>query len=96
MTQARLPRKTREALGWSFPVPATMTREAVIAYLGTRTIFDDVVAAGWLRPCGRKQARRAASGKGRGDTIIFATRDVVAASERMARDGYPDGGGGRL
>lgn len=89
---ATLPRKTVAALGWQLPAPATMTREAVIEYLGSRTIFDDVIAAGWLVPCGRKLARRAVSGRGRGDTMIFATAAVVAASARMAREGYPGTG----
>lgn len=86
-----LPAKTMRALGWHLPPPATMTREAAIAYLGSRTIFDDVCAAGWLKPCGRKTARRAESGRGRGDTTIYATAAVIAASERMAREGYPVG-----
>ena len=84
-----LPSKTARALGWQLPPPATMTRQAVIEYLGGRSIYDDVIASGWLSPCGRKAARRSETGEGRGDTIIFSTADVLKASERMAREGYP-------
>ncbi|MBL9115541.1 MAG: hypothetical protein JNJ83_11095 [Verrucomicrobiaceae bacterium] len=84
-----MPRKTAIALGWQMPPPATMTRAAVVDYLGSKTIYEDVLEAGWLKPCGRKDARRAASGRGRGDTLLFATAEVIAASERMAREGYP-------
>lgn len=84
-----LPAKTQRALGWHLPPPATMTREQAIAYLCSRTIFEDVLASGWLGAVGRKSARKSESGRGRGDTLIFATAMVIAASERMAREGYP-------
>lgn len=84
-----LPMKSAKLLGWQMPPPATMTRDQVIEYFGRRSIYDDVLASGWVAPCGRKAARRSGSGLGRGDTVIFATDDVVKASQRMAREGYP-------
>ncbi len=84
----KLSKKTAAALGWALPTPATMTREQVVAYVGSRTIYDDLIEAGWLCACGRKTAHRTGP-RGRGDTCIFATSAVVAASERMSREGYP-------
>lgn len=89
VTAMALTAKTAAALGYQFREPATMTREQAVNYFGARQIFEDVVEAGWLSPCATKKARRAASGRGRGDTCLYATQDVYKASHRLVTEGYP-------
>ena len=84
-----MPRKTAEVLGLFAREPAHMTREQALEFLGTRVLLDDALAADWLKPCARKPAQRAESGRGRGDTLYFARKDVYRVSDRVADGDYP-------
>lgn len=89
MSMRTMPRKTAQVLGLFRREPAHMTREQAMEYLGGRVLLDDACRAGWLTPCARKPAARSQSGRGRGDTLFFATTDVYRVSERIAQHEYP-------
>jgi hypothetical protein len=64
-----------------FPPPAHMAQCEAIDYL-RRQVFDDAVAAQWLRPCARKEGR----GK---DSVFYNFADVQDVSLRIAAGEYP-------
>lgn len=64
-----------------FPPPAHMAQCEVIEYL-RRQVFDDAVAAAWLKPCARKEGR----GK---DTVFYHFGDVQDVNLRIAAGEYP-------
>lgn len=64
-----------------FPPPAHMAQTEAIDYL-RRQVFDDAVAAEWLKPCVRKQGR----GK---DSVFYNFGDVQDVSLRIAAGEYP-------
>lgn len=64
-----------------FPVPMHMAQSEVIEYL-RRQVFEDAVAAGWLKPCVRSKS----SGKA---TVFYNFTDVQDVSLRIAAGEYP-------
>lgn len=64
-----------------FPPPAHMAQSEVIEYL-RRQVFEDAIAADWLRPCVRKQGR----GK---DTVFYNFAEVQEVSLKIAAGEYP-------
>jgi hypothetical protein len=58
-----------------------MAQTEAIDYL-RRQVFDDAVAAEWLKPCVRKQGR----GK---DSVFYNFGDVQDVSLRIAAGEYP-------
>lgn len=71
--------KTRKQM---FPAPAHMAQCEVIEYL-RRQVFEDAVAAGWLRPSTRSKA-----GAGKA-TVFYRFEDVRDVSLRIAAGDYP-------
>ena len=67
----------------ALPVPHHVTQSEAMTYL-RRQVFEDAVAAGWLRPCVRKMGR----GK---DTIFYRWSEVEGVSLRVAAGEYPGG-----
>lgn len=66
-----------------FPPPAHMAQCEVIEYL-RRQVFEDAVAAQWLKPCVRsKDAGKA--------TVFYSFVDVQDVSLRIAAGEYPQG-----
>lgn len=65
------------------PTPEHMSQAETIVFL-KRQVFDDAVAAGWLKPCARKKSAR---GK---DSIYYATTQVQMVSHRIAEGEYPE------
>ena len=71
----------------ALPVPHHVTQSEAMGYL-RRQVFEDAVAAGWLRPCVRKMGR----GK---DTIFYRWSEVEMVSLKVAGGEYPAGKVGR-
>lgn len=71
----------------ALPVPHHVTQSEAMGYL-RRQVFEDAVAAGWLRPCVRKMGR----GK---DTIFYRWSEVEMVSLKVAGGEYPVGKVGR-
>lgn len=68
----------------TLPVPHHLTQSEAMAYL-RRQVFEDAVAAGWLRPCVRKPG-------GRGNTTVFYRwSEVEMVSLKVAAGEYPVG-----
>lgn len=64
-----------------FPPPAHMSQSEAIEFL-RRQVFEDAVAAGWLKPCARsKDAGKA--------TVFYAFAEVQDVSLRIAAGAYP-------
>jgi hypothetical protein len=64
-----------------FPPPAHMAQCVVIEYL-RRQVFEDAVAAGWLKACARSKA----AGKA---TVFYSFAEVQDVSLRIAAGEYP-------
>lgn len=66
----------------TLPVPHHLTQSEAMSYL-RRQVFEDAVAAGWLRPCVRKPG-----GRGCG-TIFYRWSEVEMVSLKVASGEYP-------
>lgn len=66
----------------AFPAPRIMSQADVFRHLG-RSVADDVMDAGWLKP---RICREGLRGKAK---RIFALEDVLAVEDRILAGDYP-------
>lgn len=69
--------KLREAL---LPPPRTLKQSEVIAYFG-RNLFDDLIAAAWLKPCAQRENARDTDTKWYALSAVLAIEDKVLAGK---------------